>query len=258
MNYQADLIFDIGMHKGEDTRFYLKKGFRVVAVEANPLLVQENRKKFQKEIESGRLRILNVGIGKEEGVMPFYVNGHSTEWSSFDKSIGTRNNTPFTEIMVNCVRTKTLFDQYGVPFYMKVDIEGFDHLALVDIPENENKPRFVSCESNEVEWLDLLHSRGYRKFKLINQANGFRPLNSKLEKNSGYILYRKGKHAIKHKLRKVLPQKYAGGSSGPFGEDTRGNWKSYEEIRGIFQDYMQGERRTPVNNISWCDFHATI
>ena len=32
------IIFDIGMHCGEDTDFYLKKGFTVVGVEANPEL----------------------------------------------------------------------------------------------------------------------------------------------------------------------------------------------------------------------------
>ena len=31
----ADLIYDVGMHRGEDTAFYLRKGFRVVAVEAD-------------------------------------------------------------------------------------------------------------------------------------------------------------------------------------------------------------------------------
>ena len=36
----ADLIYDVGMHNGADTAFYLAKGFRVVAVEANPELVQ--------------------------------------------------------------------------------------------------------------------------------------------------------------------------------------------------------------------------
>ena len=35
-----DLIFDIGMHKGEDAEFYLRKGFRVVAFEADADLVQ--------------------------------------------------------------------------------------------------------------------------------------------------------------------------------------------------------------------------
>ena len=27
-----DLIYDVGMHKGEDTEFYLSKGFRVIAL----------------------------------------------------------------------------------------------------------------------------------------------------------------------------------------------------------------------------------
>jgi hypothetical protein len=31
-----NLIFDVGMHKDEDADFYLKKGFPVIGVEANP------------------------------------------------------------------------------------------------------------------------------------------------------------------------------------------------------------------------------
>jgi len=36
-----DLIFDIGANNGDDTAFYLKKGFRVVAIEADPALAQK-------------------------------------------------------------------------------------------------------------------------------------------------------------------------------------------------------------------------
>ena len=36
MTMQSDLIIDVGMHTGKDTLFYLQKGFRVVAIEANP------------------------------------------------------------------------------------------------------------------------------------------------------------------------------------------------------------------------------
>ena len=31
---ENNLIYDVGLHKGEDSEFYLKKGFRVVAIEA--------------------------------------------------------------------------------------------------------------------------------------------------------------------------------------------------------------------------------
>ena len=36
-----NLIFDIGFHKGEDTLFYLLKGYRVIAVDADPDLINE-------------------------------------------------------------------------------------------------------------------------------------------------------------------------------------------------------------------------
>jgi len=42
----ADLIFDLGANHGEDTEFYLSKGFRVVSLEANPDLVSRLQHKF--------------------------------------------------------------------------------------------------------------------------------------------------------------------------------------------------------------------
>ena len=41
-NEVPDLIYDVGAHKGENSDFYLRLGFRVVAVEANPMLVVNN------------------------------------------------------------------------------------------------------------------------------------------------------------------------------------------------------------------------
>ena len=38
-----ELIYDIGFHKGEDTLFYLLKGYNVVAVDADIELLNSNR-----------------------------------------------------------------------------------------------------------------------------------------------------------------------------------------------------------------------
>jgi FkbM family methyltransferase len=255
---QDNLIFDIGMHKGEDTAYYLRQGFNVVAVEANPILAEFCKKKFKTAINDNRLTIVNAGISDREGDLPFYVNHYCSEWSSFDREIGTRNDTKHEVINIQCIRTSSLFAKYGIPHYMKVDIEGNDIFCINDISLSGDKPKYVSCESNDVSWLDALYKLGYTKFKLINQANGFKPLNSALEKRKYYILYRKGKHAIQHKLRNIIPQKYKGGSSGPFGEQSKGKWKSYEEVRKEYSEYMQGDLKTPVNQISWCDFHASL
>jgi hypothetical protein len=63
-----DLIMDVGMHDGTDTAFYLAKGFKVVAVEANPDLVAAGRARFAREIDEGRLTIVGAAITNERGV----------------------------------------------------------------------------------------------------------------------------------------------------------------------------------------------
>jgi 16S rRNA A1518/A1519 N6-dimethyltransferase RsmA/KsgA/DIM1 with predicted DNA glycosylase/AP lyase activity len=71
---QRDLVFDIGLHKGEDTDYYLKKGFRVVAVEANSELVRECRSRFAQEIANERLYIIEGAVAEGRGKVLFYKN----------------------------------------------------------------------------------------------------------------------------------------------------------------------------------------
>lgn len=258
MDFKSDLIFDIGMHVGEDTVHYLKKGFRVIAVEANPVLVEKNTKKFQNQIASGQLIILNKGIADKEGVLPFYVNHRLSEWSSFDKATGTRDNTGYHIIEVPCVTTGSLFEKYGMPFYLKVDIEGFDHYCLSDIPDTGIKPRYASCEAISIDWLDILSLKGYTKFKLINQANDFAPVNIEQEKKPFFPRYEVIKNGLKMRVQKFIPFKHLYGSSGPFGENTKGNWLAYEEVKNVYEAFYQHEKKLPLNAISWFDFHATF
>jgi hypothetical protein len=56
-----DLIYDVGMNNGDDTVYYLRRGFRVVAIEADPRLAKSAAERFRTQISSGQLRILNIG-----------------------------------------------------------------------------------------------------------------------------------------------------------------------------------------------------
>ena len=49
-----DLIYDVGLHKGEDAEFYLRKGFRVVAFEADPDLIAFCRERLKEFIDQGQ------------------------------------------------------------------------------------------------------------------------------------------------------------------------------------------------------------
>jgi len=53
------IIFDVGMNNGDDSAHYLSKGYQVVAIEANPILVERARARFQKEIAAS-----SISLGK--------------------------------------------------------------------------------------------------------------------------------------------------------------------------------------------------
>jgi FkbM family methyltransferase len=69
-----DLVFDIGLHNGDDSAYYLHLGYRVVGLEANPLLTAQCTQRFEKEIGQGRMTVVNAGVLKQAGTFTFYRN----------------------------------------------------------------------------------------------------------------------------------------------------------------------------------------
>ena len=236
----ADLIYDIGMHKAEDTKYYLRKGFRVIAIEANSALAEQVSTELRSFIESEKLIILNIGIADKEGSMTFYRNDHELEWSSFNKAIGTRDNTPFTEMQVPCKKINAIIDQYGTPFYMKIDIEGYDPICINGMDSAEKIPPYISCEASSLDCLDALIAKGYTQFKLINQARNFTPFDLAKEKNTAFDFVQHKWNRAKLRLQKLFPFKYQMGSSGPFAEETPGPWKNADYIRNAYNQFYPG------------------
>ena len=81
-------IYDLGMHNGDDTEYYLAKGYRVIAVEANPLLCAEAEERFAETIAAGRLRVLNLAIAETSGEAEFYVKRERAPQSSLRAAEG--------------------------------------------------------------------------------------------------------------------------------------------------------------------------
>ncbi|MGF1534617.1 MAG: FkbM family methyltransferase [Bernardetiaceae bacterium] len=250
------LIFDIGFHKGEDTRHYLSEGYRVIAVEANPLLVSAGQRKFSQQIASGQLTLLNVGIADHNQKLTFWVNEHRSEWSSFDQAIGCRHGTACHAVEVTCIRTDDLIQKYGVPYYLKVDIEGYDKYCLRSISP-ANRPRYLSCEAVSVDLLNDLSALGYTKFKIINQSDRFRSLNLRNETDAWHSFKRMIFNGVMNRTLDWIPWKFPLKSSGPFGESTHGPWMSRQEVADLHRAFLQFDKHTPLNPMSWFDYHAT-
>lgn len=80
-----DLIYDVGMHTGEDTEFYLRKGFRVVGIEANAQLCEECAHKFSAAIGSGQLQIIKKAISHTVETIDFFLNEQVSIWGTANR-----------------------------------------------------------------------------------------------------------------------------------------------------------------------------
>jgi FkbM family methyltransferase len=172
----------VGAHRGEDTLLYLLKGFRVVAVEANPDLVAGIQRDFAPAIQSGQLTIVDkIMADRSFEKRNFYVDTRQSLWGSTHNFFIQRSKEFGHPIQVLSVETISLLDLvsvFGVPYYLKVDIEGNDLLCiqqLANIPEAE-RPHYVSIESARTKYpwehrreFKVFRELGYDAFQVVPQ-----------------------------------------------------------------------------------------
>lgn len=276
MAVESDLIYDVGLHNGTDTAYYLQKGFRVVAIDANPMLVSSAEARFSKQIASGQLKVLNIGIGEREETLSFWVNEANDTQSSFDKARAMRYG-PCREIVVHCQPLSAVMEAFGVPYYLKTDIEGNDYLCVRALVPGK-LPRYISVElDSDHDLVTELHDLGYENFKVINQASftdstpifrgqiGLRALR-KLSSRAPRVRQIIKRSGLSRHLRKIyfdnfvdrFEHEFEEGSSGPFGEETWGPWYSFSEIRGRIKELQRKlvHGHVPPGTF-WLDIHAT-
>ena len=143
------LIFDVGCNDGQDSDFYLKKGFRVVAVEANPALCERLKERFAEEIAEGRFVLVEEAIAEHEGEVEFYLNEKEDIRSTIMPGHAERASAlgrPPTKMVVPSITFPSLIERFGVPYFMKVDIEGADWLCLEGLTPFDELPLFLSTE----------------------------------------------------------------------------------------------------------------
>jgi FkbM family methyltransferase len=173
-----DLVYDVGLHKGEDSAFYLAKGFRVVAFEANADLVAICRERFSSEVTAGRMTIVEGAITDSEGPTVRFYKHPLSAWGTTSDEVAARNLivAESEPVDVPAVDFSEMLRRTGVPAFMKVDIEGADKLCLRTLLEFQERPRSVSIEASKTDWasieeeLSLLERLGYDRFAVVQQG----------------------------------------------------------------------------------------
>ena len=234
-----NLIYDVGMHKGEDTDYYLKKGFKVIGFEADPDLVQYCHKKFRREIDDGTLIIVEGAIVDNNSVnndekAKFFRNKDKSVWGTVDSGWAKRNELKGTRnelLEIAAVDFRRCLIEYGIPHYLKIDIEGNDIICINALNGFNQKPDFLSMESEKLsfdklkEEIRVLNSLGYVKFQTVNQAA---VPNHKEPQDSSEGNY--------------VGQKFQLDSSGLFGYDLPDKWVPKKRILSKYARIFCGYR----------------
>ncbi|HEX3431268.1 MAG TPA: FkbM family methyltransferase [Rhizomicrobium sp.] len=237
-----ELVFDLGMHTAMDTNFYLQKTFRVVALEANPSLVEQAQAKFSQPIKDGQLTIVPRALWHDaDKEISFFINPVKDDWSSAFKDWAEKGGHESQEISVTTTTLSQLFDRYGLPYYIKCDIEGADALFVRQLLADSRRPAFVSVEAISLDVLALLYAAGYDHFQIVNQA-----LNP-------YVV-----PPTPPREGAFTAVNFTGHMSGLFGRELNpARWQSFQTVAQNYVDFIRLAKEDETLVHGWLDFHAT-
>jgi FkbM family methyltransferase len=265
------LVYDVGGYDGSDTAHYLSLGYRVLCIEAAPDLAERLLVRFHHHVADGRCKILNVAIGERNGHLPFYLSSLPF-LSSFDRSIAGRDGCQVTEITVPTRTFGSILDEHGVPYFLKLDIEGSDDVCLKAL--GEDLPKYLSFEASKdsLDEILTLIKLGYSRFSLIRQ-NDFQPVTIPFPGTTSHLGW-SARQFARMKLRShprlhravvnlagrlaSLQQKRSSGpevkfSSGPTPMERRDGWYAAEEFVHVWTSAAHGGM---IDSAVWYDVHA--
>lgn len=161
-----DLVFDIGANYGNRVEPFLRLGANVIAIEPQKKCCDYLSSKY-----GDKIKILQVGLGEEEGVKEFYISNASTissfsqEWIKKVSESRFKNYNWSNSISVPIITLDSVIEKYGVPKFIKIDVEGFELQVLKGL--SKCIP-LISFEYTVPECLPVIN-------ECINQIRKFNP-----------------------------------------------------------------------------------
>lgn len=169
---KGDLCFDIGAHLGDRTTTFCDLGASVIAVEPQPRFARYLDKAFG---NNDKVIIEKVAIGDSEGMAKFFIsNDHPTlstmsgqDWQTNMDAVASYDVKFDETIDVEVTTINGLMKKYGVPKFIKIDIEGFEINALEGMDQCSDyiSIEFLSFDMDRlVTCMERLEEMGYRSF----------------------------------------------------------------------------------------------
>jgi FkbM family methyltransferase len=174
------LIYDIGANAGYKTEVFLRFGGRVIAIEPDKRNLNVLKIRYQ---HNQQVSIVPKAVGEKVGKLPFFMLVESHGLNTLSKKqlnilqTGTSGRwQPLkmsSEYDVSVTTLSMLIEEYGLPDYIKIDVEGFEKNVLEGL---NTKIPYISFECNLPEFLEesmwcLRHLQGISDKILFNYSD---------------------------------------------------------------------------------------
>jgi|SRR5262245_20815087 len=169
---KGDLVFDIGANQGYKTDMFVRLGARVVAVDPdadNAALLKDKFLKYR--LSPKPVHVVGKAVSDSSAIMTMWVdapgsalNTLSTKWVDTlrqdEKRFGERTQFAANR-KVETTTLDELMTSFGVPFYIKIDVEGHEPSVLRGLKQ---PVRYLSFEVNLPEF----KAEGVECIELLN------------------------------------------------------------------------------------------
>lgn len=180
-NHRRKLVFDIGGNEGFTAAVFSKLARKVVVVEPSRRNFRILKARFRDRQD---IVMLNGAVSDRAGVAGFYENAFDHACSTLNprwQTIQTRQEGNFRKYDVEIFTLDHLMNIYGVPDFIKIDVEGHEEEVLSGLTRPVEMlsfeailPHFRQATENNVRYLDTLgkcsfnfaedHRMHYREF----------------------------------------------------------------------------------------------
>ena len=162
-----DLIFDVGAHLGEKSKFFIEKKIKTILIEPLPNCAKYLRKKYSK---NKNVKIIQKGLGEKSSEKILMVNKSMPTISTIAKHWKKGRFSKLTwdhQIKIKITTLDNLIKKFGSPKYIKIDVEGYELNVLKGLSKKSGIISFEATTefiTNAEKCIKYLKEIGYTKF----------------------------------------------------------------------------------------------
>jgi FkbM family methyltransferase len=164
-----NLIFDIGANAGKTVSEFILVADKVVCFEPNPTLANSLRSRFV----DNSVIVDERGVSNKNGIQTFKISNADTISTLSDDWI---TNSRFTggyiwdnHIEIETTTLDSIIDEYGIPDYIKIDVEGHEYEVLTSfsklLPDTLFSFEWAEEQKHKIDLtIQHLNKLGYNSF----------------------------------------------------------------------------------------------